>query len=157
MKRRAWAAPAAIVVVACVAFACGSSSSGSGFNGGSSSGSSGGASSGSGSGSFGDGGNFGDGGGGDGGHPTPTMPVTIDDCPGPVSASQASALQAGGPVDPAMKWLYPYDATIWPGGLLAPVLCCQAVVHALSGTGSCIGLVAPKQPLYSKRFDFRCR
>lgn len=112
-----------LAVIGAIGIACGSSSSGSGFNGSSSSGSSGGNSSGSGSGSFGDGGgNFGDGGGGDGGHPTPTMPVTIDDCPGPVSASQASALQAGGPVDPAMKWLYPYDQTIFPGGLLAPVL-----------------------------------
>jgi len=74
-----------------------------------------------------DGGSLGNGDGGGtgydgGGHPTPTMPVSIDDCPGPVSASQASALQAGGPLDPAMKWLYPYDQTIFPGGILAPVL-----------------------------------
>jgi hypothetical protein len=111
-----------LVLGAAVGVACGSSSSGSGFNNGSSS-SSGGGSGGSGSGSFGsDSGVFGDGGGGDGGHPTPTMPVNIDDCPGPISASQVSALQAGGPVDPAMKWLYPYDQTIFPGGLLAPVL-----------------------------------
>lgn len=111
-----------LVLGAAVGVACGSSNSQSGFDGGSSSGSSGGGS-GSGSGSFGsDSGTFGDGGFGDGGHPTPTMPVSIDDCPGPLSSSQVSALQAGGPVDPAMKWLYPYDQTIFPGGLLAPVL-----------------------------------
>ena len=149
MKRRAWAAPAAIVVVACVAIACGSSSSGSGFKpGGSSSGSSGGGS-GSGSGSFGsDSGTFGDGGGsGDGGHPMPTMPVTIDDCPGPISASQASALQAGGAVDPAMKWLYPYDQTIFPGGLLAPVL--QWTPQA-AGNASAVYL-----HLHSQLFDYK--
>jgi len=138
-----------LVLGAAVAVACGSSSSGSGFNpGGSSSGSSGGAS-GSGSGSFGsDSGTFGDGGGnGDGGHPTPTMPVTIDDCPGPVSASQASALQAGGPVDPAMKWLYPYDQTLFPGGLLAPVL--QWTPQA-AGNASAVYL-----HLHSQLFDYK--
>ncbi len=58
--------------------------------------------------------------GSDGG--TPTGPVTIDDCPGMLSPSAAMALQAGGPVDPAMKWLYPYDATVFAGGLLPVVL-----------------------------------
>ena len=60
---------------------------------------------------------------GDGGaHPTPTMPVSLSDCPGTLPASTVSALAAGGPVDPAMKWLYPYDQTVFPGGLIAPVL-----------------------------------
>ena len=66
---------------------------------------------------------FSDGGGGDAsGHPTPTGPVTINDCPGSVPAATAAALQAGGPVEPAMKWLYPYDGTVFPGGLVAPSL-----------------------------------
>jgi hypothetical protein len=124
MRRLAWAASLAAILVAA---SCGSSKNGG--NGPGSSGSSGaGSSSGSGDGgpSFGD-----DGGGGSssgsfggdgGGHPQPTQPVTIDDCPGPVSAATASALQGGGPVDPAMKWLYPYDATVFPGGIAGPVL-----------------------------------
>ena len=71
----------------------------------------------------GDGGGFGNdsggGGGGDGGGGAPAM---IDDCPGMLPAATVTALQAGGPVDPAMKWLYPYDATVFAGGLLPPVL-----------------------------------
>jgi hypothetical protein len=82
-----------------------------GSSGGGGSGSGGGASSG-GSGSS----------GGDGGHPPPTSPVAIDECTGKLPAGTVSALQAGGPVDSAMKWLYPYDRTVFPGGLVAPVL-----------------------------------
>src|SRR3974390_754766 len=110
------------VTLAAIAIACGSSSSSS-FDGkkdgGSSSGSSSGGSSGSSSGSIlgGDSGMP-----GDGGHPMPTMPVSIDECPGTLPGSTVSALQAGGMVDPAMKWLYPYDQTVFPGGLIAPVL-----------------------------------
>lgn len=136
-----------LVLGAAIGVACGSSNSSS-FKGGSSSGSSGGGS-GSGSGSFGsDGGAFGDGGGGgDGGHPMPTMPVAIDDCPGSLTASQVSALQAGGPVDPAMKWLYPYDQTIFPGGLLAPVL--QWTPQA-AGSASAVYL-----HMHSQLFDYK--
>jgi hypothetical protein len=119
MRGLAWAASLATVLVVA---SCGSSND----KGGAGSSSSGGAS----SGGSGDGGgpSFGDDGGssggafGDGGHPTPTQPVTIDDCPGPVSAATATALEGGGPVDPAMKWLYPYDATVFPGGIAGPVL-----------------------------------
>ncbi len=117
MNRVAWAAPVAFAVVV---IACGSSSP-SAFNGaGHDAGTVYGPDSG---GTFGNGdsgtGTFGDGGGG---HPNPTMPVTLSDCPGTLPASTVSALQAGGPVDPAMKWLYPYDQTVFPGGLIAPVL-----------------------------------
>jgi WD40-like Beta Propeller Repeat len=66
------------------------------------------------------GGSFGD--AGPGGHPTPVGPITIDDCPGTLPAATVTALQAGGPIDPAMKWLYPYDGTVFPGGLAGPVL-----------------------------------
>ena len=52
---------------------------------------------------------------GDGGHPTPTMPVTIDDCPGPVSAATATALQAGGPVDPGDEVALPVRQDRVPG------------------------------------------
>jgi hypothetical protein len=58
-------------------------------------------------------GNAGTGGGG---------PVSIDDCPGPLDPALAAGLQAGGTPDPAMRWLYPYDGTVWPRGLLAPTL-----------------------------------
>ena len=84
MRGRGWAATlAAALVVA----SCGTSNKSSfkGTGGG-----------GDDSGATGDGGpSFGgdDGGGpgfGDGGHPNPTMPVTIDDCPGPVSAATAT-------------------------------------------------------------------
>ena len=117
MKRMALLAP---VALAAIVIACGSSNpssfQGGGKDGG---GSSSGGSSGSSSGSIigGDSGML-----GDGGHPKPTMPVNIDECPGTLPASTVSALQAGGAVDPAMKWLYPYDQTVFPGGLIAPVL-----------------------------------
>lgn len=111
------------IAIAVLGIACGSSSSSNTFSGG---GAHDGGGSGSGGGTI---GSFGGDGGGSGilgdagaGHPTPTMPVTIDDCPGTLPAATLSALQAGGAVDPAMKWLYPYDQTVFPGGLLPPVL-----------------------------------
>ena len=49
--------------------------------------------------------------------------VNIDDCTGSsVAAATVTSLEAGGTLDPAMKWLYPYDQTIFPGGIIAPVL-----------------------------------
>src|SRR5580704_679305 len=49
--------------------------------------------------------------------------VSIDDCTGSsVGAATVTSLEAGGTLDPAMKWLYPYDQTIFPGGIIAPVL-----------------------------------
>jgi len=62
---------------------------------------------------------FGDAGGG---HPSPGGPVTKDDCTGKLAPSTIAALKGGGPVDPAMKWLYPYDKTVFPGGILPPLL-----------------------------------
>ena len=117
MRGLAWTASLTAALV--VGASCGTSnksSFGSGGGGGDDSGLTG-----DGNPSFGDDGGgtgFGDG----GGHPNPTMPITIDDCPGPVSPATATALQAGGPVDPAMKWLYPYDKTVFPGGIAGPVL-----------------------------------
>lgn len=53
------------------------------------------------------------------------MPVSIDqtgsDNPAGLSASDVSALMAGGAPN-GLKWLYPYDGTVFPRGLLSPLL-----------------------------------
>src|SRR6202171_2151331 len=58
--------------------------------------------------------------------PGSSLPANIDDCgqnnPGKLSAATVTSLQKGGAVDAAMKWLYPYDATVFPGGILPPLL-----------------------------------
>jgi hypothetical protein len=41
---------------------------------------------------------------------------------GPVTSSQQMALQQTPTADPARTFLYPYDQTVWPRGLLAPLL-----------------------------------
>jgi hypothetical protein len=41
---------------------------------------------------------------------------------GPVSAGDQTALQQPPVADPARTFLYPYDQTVWPRGLLAPLL-----------------------------------
>ena len=41
---------------------------------------------------------------------------------GPVSGSTLTVLQGTPVADPGLAWLYPYDATVWPRGLLAPLL-----------------------------------
>ena len=54
---------------------------------------------------------------------SPGSDVLIDDCPGPVSPADQSALQAGGDIGTiAMRWLYPFEGTVFPRGLLAPIL-----------------------------------
>jgi hypothetical protein len=69
-------------------------------------------------------GGFGDGGFPEGSVTTgPGGVVTVDTCPAPLTAAQATALKAGGgSPDSSMKWLYPYDGTVFPGGILPPVL-----------------------------------
>jgi hypothetical protein len=54
---------------------------------------------------------------------TVTVNVSLVDTGG-LSAGDQAALIAGGPLsgDPAMKWLYPYDATVFPRGLRSPLL-----------------------------------
>jgi hypothetical protein len=64
-------------------------------------------------------GSFGDGGSG---HPPPSGPIVIDECTGKLPAATVTALMAGGAPDPAMKYLYPYDKTVFPGGIASPVL-----------------------------------
>ena len=54
---------------------------------------------------------------------TVTVNVSLTDANGLSPADQA-LLVAGGPLsgDPAMKWLYPYDKTVFPRGLRSPLL-----------------------------------
>jgi hypothetical protein len=43
--------------------------------------------------------------------------------PGAAVSPQTRAVLEGTPVaDPGLKWLYPYDRTVWPRGVLAPLL-----------------------------------
>jgi hypothetical protein len=41
---------------------------------------------------------------------------------GPVTSTTQTALQGTPTTDPGLAWLYPYDKTVWPQGLLAPLL-----------------------------------
>jgi hypothetical protein len=56
------------------------------------------------------------------GHSPSAGHITINECPGTLSATTAAALIAGGAADPKMRWLYPYDRTVFPGGIVPPVL-----------------------------------
>ena len=65
--------------------------------------------------------------GGDGGFPEGSITtdggsIAVDTCPGTLTAAQASALKAGGSASASLKWLYPYDKTVFPGGILPPLL-----------------------------------
>src|ERR1700678_1672852 len=126
-----------VTLVVAVGSACGTTTSGGlGAGGGSSSGADddggGGASSGCGFGcvSSSGGGPAGDagfmGGGGDGSiGPPPSMTnsvVTINNCPGTLSTSMVTALEGATASSGSMKMLYPYDQTIFPGGIPSPVL-----------------------------------
>jgi hypothetical protein len=55
----------------------------------------------------------------------PAGPIAIDQTgagnPAGLSAPDVQTLMAGGPPD-KLKWLYPYDGTVFPRGLLAPLL-----------------------------------
>ena len=41
---------------------------------------------------------------------------------GPVSSTTQAVLQGPATADPGLAWLYPYDGTVWPRSLLAPLL-----------------------------------
>src|SRR5687768_7515020 len=45
------------------------------------------------------------------------QPTVIDNCPGSLDAAAAQALRTGGTPDASMKFLYPYDKTVFPRGL----------------------------------------
>jgi hypothetical protein len=60
----------------------------------------------------------------DGGQMKVMTGVLLDECTGikAVPSGTVTSLLAGGAVDSAMKWLYPYDQTVFPGGIMGPVL-----------------------------------
>lgn len=64
-------------------------------------------------------------GGGDSGVPT-VLPksalVTDTSCPGSLSAANVTSLKGASSNSASLKWLYPYDATVFPGGLASPIL-----------------------------------
>jgi hypothetical protein len=53
-------------------------------------------------------------------------PIAIDDCgamnPAGLTGADAQKLRAGSGSPGMLKWLYPYDGTVFPRGMLAPVL-----------------------------------
>ncbi len=49
-------------------------------------------------------------------------PMNIDTCPGPLDAATVASLETGGPVASGMRYLYPYHRTVFPRGMLPPVL-----------------------------------
>jgi len=53
---------------------------------------------------------------------TITVNVDITENPAAVSDGDKGLLTTGGTSDPAFKWLYPYDKTVFPRGLTAPSL-----------------------------------
>ena len=144
-RRSSWTLSALLcLAIAAVASACGSSS-GSGFGptGASSSGSGGGSGGSGGDGGYGnlggEGGTFGDGGGSgsssggqapkgcDSSCPAAGGQCVSNSCiitenPGGVATGTQTQLQGGGSADAAFAWLYPYDQTVFPRGLIPPTM-----------------------------------
>jgi hypothetical protein len=84
----------------------------------------------------------------DGGPVTPTpvdANIVTSECPGPLTSAMFAALQSASANSAALKWLYPYDGTVFPGGLAGPVL-------QWSQTGAPDGVYIH---LHSDRFDFK--
>ena len=48
--------------------------------------------------------------------------VSVDDCPGTLTQDAVTLLQSPASVPGATRWLYPYDKTVFPRGITAPVL-----------------------------------
>lgn len=53
---------------------------------------------------------------------TITVRLHLEENPGSVDPKTQAQLEAGGAADPGFKWLYPYDKTVFPRGLLPPTL-----------------------------------
>jgi hypothetical protein len=53
---------------------------------------------------------------------TLTVDLHVSEDPGDAGAGTISSLRDGGTADPAFAWLYPYDGTVFPRELAAPVL-----------------------------------
>ena len=51
-----------------------------------------------------------------------TVKLQLTDNPGGLSQGTQGQLQGGGSADPSFEWLYPYDGTVFPRGLLSPTL-----------------------------------
>ena len=135
MAMRASATVFALLACTAIAAACGSSNHDDGFHPDGGSGSSGGSSGGSSDSGV---GNFGDSGGAgkDGGSTVPphgcdsSCPAAGGSCinnvcvihenPGGVDTGTQGQLGGGGTADPGFAWLYPYDQTVFPRGLLPP-------------------------------------
>jgi hypothetical protein len=47
---------------------------------------------------------------------------TLHENPGSLTAAQQQQLLAGGTTDPAFAWLYPYNGTVFPRGLISPTM-----------------------------------
>ena len=71
--------------------------------------------------------------------------IVTNDCPGPLTATMSSALQSASANSATLKWLYPYDKTVFPGGIAGPVL-------QWSQTGTPDGVYLH---LHSNKFDFK--
>jgi hypothetical protein len=71
-------------------------------------------------------------------------PLNDSNCPGVLSAANVTALKGAKSNSASMKWLYPYDGTVFPGGLAAPVL-------QWSQTGTPDGVYLH---LHSQKYDF---
>ena len=51
-----------------------------------------------------------------------TLHLNIKENPGGIAPGTVAGLEGGGTADPAFRWLYPYDATVFPRGLTGPTL-----------------------------------
>src|SRR6185503_4724145 len=71
-----------------------------------------------------------------------TVNVDITENPGGLSPADQSVLKAGGSKDAAFRWLYPYDGTVFPRGLAAPIL-------QFGGAAASATYLAIKLPYYS--------
>ncbi len=89
------------------------------------------------------------GGSGSDGATVSVAPVDADivksECPGPLAPSMVASLISASANAATLKWLYPYDGTVFPGGLAGPVL-------QWSQTGTPDGVYLH---LHSNRFDFK--
>lgn len=54
---------------------------------------------------------------------------------GPVSPQTLTVLQSTPTADPGLGWLYPYDQTVWPRGILAPLLQWQRGAQSADAIG----------------------
>lgn len=54
---------------------------------------------------------------------------------GPVSLATITVLQSTPTADPGLGWLYPYDQTVWPRGILAPLLQWQPGARSYDAIG----------------------